>query len=140
MSALLIRTLVEQRPDTDERCLKTKVFVDNRPLVDYQGATLATSMSELRRSLKNDGEFFIITCTCGEPFCAGIRRGIQVHRDSKNVHWIVRDFGPTQTYTFELEAYLAAIEQGIGQFRQMMTHHGLPVIPQGNAYLFEQEN
>lgn len=39
------------------------------------------------KSLEQDGEFFIFSCCCGIPECAGWKRGIEVLHSEKSIQW-----------------------------------------------------
>ena len=58
---------------------------DRTPLVDP--ATYGIDLVELVKSRKADGEYFIITCHCGVPGCAGIGSGVRITRAGKFVAW-----------------------------------------------------
>ena len=52
-------------------------------LVNYEHDDLAVDVIELAKSLNCDGEYFIVTCACGDAGCAGIQEGISIQRDLK---------------------------------------------------------
>ena len=133
MNILTALAEIEQNAEDHNLYLWMKLLVDNEPLVDLDRYGLAIDWAELAATLKEAGEFFIITCTCRDPGCAGIREGIRVYRDNKNVHWVVRGFwGPTRALVFEHEAYAEAIERGIKEFRKLRERHpGVQTSPFG---------
>jgi hypothetical protein len=119
-----------------DRSLRTEILVDDELLLDFEGLWLAVDLGQLALSLQGDGEFFIITCTCGVAGCAGLTRGVQVVHDGKNVHWVVRQPGPARTLVFDGEAYAEAIKQGLAQFEQRCVEHpGMSPVPRQNRYL-----
>lgn len=73
----------EITPD-GSKYLYAQLFVNGEPLVDYKEYSICAA--ELKQSIR-DGEFFIITCTCGDAGCAGIFEPIQVRRKSREVYW-----------------------------------------------------
>ena len=135
MNTLCVRTRIERDLETRRPYLMTKVLVDGQVLVAYEQLWLGVDIGELRKSMSSDGDFYIVTCSCGEPRCAGIREGIRVYRDTRNVHWVVRGFGATRALVFDREAYATAIEQGIQELRHMIDPHQLDVVPASNTYL-----
>jgi hypothetical protein len=122
----------------EEDMILTEVFADGKLLIDFESNYLATDLLSLERSIHQDGEFFIVTCTCGVPGCAGIREGIRVTRSDNNVHWVVRGVGETQTFYFDPEEYEAAIEKGIKQLQKMVERYGLEVVPSYNIRVFDK--
>lgn len=143
------------------------VKVDDQPLIDFAYFQLAADLMELQRSVDQSGEYFIITCSCGWPECAGIKRGIQVSHQgecitwvyqtlrpdpatqpellkktkSRRPEWVVRGIElPTKTFIFDRAEYRAAIRQGIQQGTeslQKVGNHKGCVIPEHNLKLLE---
>ena len=119
-----------------DRSLWTEILVDEELLLDFEGLWLAVDLGQLALSLQGDGEFVIITCTCGVAGCAGLTQGVQVVHDGKNVQWVVRGPGPTRTLVFAGDAYAEAIKQGLAQFEQRCVEHpGMEPVPRQNRYL-----
>jgi hypothetical protein len=119
-----------------DRSLWTEILVDEELLLDFEGSYLAVDLGQLALSLQGDGEFVIVTCTCGVAGCAGLTRGIEVTHDGKNVHWVIREPGPTRRLSFDGEAYAEAIKQGLAQFEQRCIEHpGMEPVPRQNRYL-----
>ena len=142
MNRLKIRTRVSREGDNKsggtnvDRSLWTEVLVDDELLLDFEGLWLAVDLRQLALSLQGDGEFFVLTCTCGVPGCAGLERGVQVIHDNENVQWVVREPGPTRTLLFDGADYATAIKQGLAQFEQRCVEHpGMEPVPMQNRYL-----
>jgi hypothetical protein len=142
MNRLKVRTRVSREGEYKfggsfvDRSLWTEILVDDELLLDFEGLWLAVDLGQLTLSLQGDGEFFILTCTCGVADCAGLTTGVQVYRDAENVHWVVREPGPTRTLVFDGEAYPKAIKQGLAQFEQRCAQHpGMEIVPMQNRYL-----
>ena len=123
MNHLKVRTRLDPEPDTPEDGAITEVLVDRQLLVDFVGCWLAVDLMALEHSIHNDGEHFIVTCSCGEASCAGIKEGIHVSRSTGNIHWVMRGFGETRTFYFEPEQYKSAIRNGIRQFQELIKAH-----------------
>jgi len=67
---IMVKTIVN---DNGDEFLSAEIMVDeilltDKYLVDYK---------ELIRSVRKDGEYFILTCSCGVSPCAGIYKGIE---------------------------------------------------------------
>jgi hypothetical protein len=138
VNVLQISTAVKNDPnDNPAHFIFTSVLVDGQPIVDYDRYEVATNLFDLWESTKRDGEFFIITCLCGDAGCAGIQEGVHVSFDSEKVRWTVKGWGPTQTYIFEREAYVDAIEAGVEELRQMTAQHKLEIVPGTNLYTLQ---
>jgi hypothetical protein len=133
------RILSSAPEEAEEDVIVTEVFVDGKLLIDFESNTLATDLLSLERSIHQDGEFFIVTCTCGIPGCAGIREGIRVTRIDRNVHWVVRGVGRTQTFYFDPKEYESAIEQGIKHLSQMVARCRLQVLPSYNIRVVDKK-
>lgn len=114
------------------------VKVDGEPLIDFVFYGLAADLRELQRSARAAGEYFLITCACGDAACAGLYKGIEVRHQhdrilwlyrnpwpnpqtqpelvketpSRRPEWVVRGIQlPTRTYTFDRQQLQYAIEQ-----------------------------
>ena len=129
MNTIAVRTRIERDPEDGRDRIVPKILVDGQPLVDFDGRGLGADVGQLQQSVSEDGEFFIVTCGCGVAECAGIRQGITVRRDAKNVHWTVRGLGATRTLSFDRQAYAAAVEGGVKQLRRLCAQHDLDTVP-----------
>jgi len=167
VNKLSINYQLEQEQGRDERFWRVIVRVDDIPLVDFAYYELAADLRELEKSAEGDGEFFILTCSCGEPRCAGIRQGIQVshQRDrvtwvyrrplpdprtqpelvkqtpSRRPEWVVRGIElPTKTFVFDRTEYIAGIKQAIKRGTQLLRRQGsseIRIVPSHNQRLLE---
>ena len=135
LNVLQISTMVVEDPsDNPPRFIFTKVLIDGQPIVDYGYYGVATDLFELWESTKRGGEFFIITCTCGEAACAGIQEGVRVSSDPEKVYWTMSVWGSTQIYAFERKAYVGAIEAGVQELHRIVAQHALEIVPMTNRY------
>jgi len=72
--------------DEGEMALLFEVMVDDVPLLDYD--EYAVDLQQLSESLVGtDGEYFIVTCSCGDAACAGIMQGVNILHQGGNIHW-----------------------------------------------------
>ncbi len=104
------------------------------PSIHINGERLAPgntiSLVVLAKSCQSSGEFFIVTCDCGEAGCAGIDDGIRVTHFGDRIEWEIPDpisyRGMSQEqavrisenrlykkYVFQPEAYLSAVQEGL---------------------------
>jgi hypothetical protein len=81
-------------PKTGDPELLVIAKINQLLLVDFAYYGLTTSLPELARSSQKPGEFFIITCHCGDPGCAGIRQGIEVTHAKNQVVWRYQPLWP----------------------------------------------
>ena len=111
--------------------------VNEGSLTDF--SYFATDLHELIASKEADGEFYIITCWCGDPGCAGIWQGIRVRHDSGMVQWHVLEPLPVRQYAFRREAYDETIRSIIKQGKRLLfqrRHAGErspAIVPEQNA-------
>ncbi|HEX8220722.1 MAG TPA: hypothetical protein VF914_16135 [Chloroflexia bacterium] len=139
---LKLHTGFDADPDSDPSYLVAEVLVNGAPLADF--SYFATDLHSLLASTKDSGEFFIITCWCGHPGCAGLRRGIEVRREPKVVYWRVLQPGPERRFVFEREAYDEAINNVARDCKRWLAkqpfvqqdEHPIAVTPDRNRAFF----
>ncbi len=90
-----------------------EIKVDGKLLTDFE--CYATDLDALTRSIESDGEFFIITCWCGIPECAGIKQGLKICHENNFTYWQVHQPEPKRAFVFEHTAYEQAIREVIKQ-------------------------
>ncbi len=98
---------------------------------------------ELIKSVKGNGHFDILTCTCGEAGCNYLDSAIVVQHTPGHVYWRVRrplqleDYGVRidfDNYVFQAEQYREALAIGLAQARRMLAHHkyeAIHLLPHG---------
>jgi hypothetical protein len=96
-----------------------ELLVDDTPLLNFQHN--AVDLQLLVSSQYSPGDYFIITCTCGFPGCAGIDAPVVVTHDNTIIRWVVKSISPVKTYHFDPEQYRKAIERGIKAIRGWFT-------------------
>jgi hypothetical protein len=80
--------------------------------------TVAFDVDALRASVEGDGEFWLITCWCGIPECAGVDGPVEVVHEDGAVRWLhPYDWLPTGL-VFEAEAYAATVRSASEAFAQ----------------------
>ena len=99
-----------------------EVSINGRPFVPDD---LAADMTALAATLDGAGEYFVVTCQCGDPGCAGMQTGVQVAEGAGEVSWTIRDWGgrerPGAEYRFDSEQYRAEIQRALRSFLDLMT-------------------
>jgi hypothetical protein len=95
------------------------IYINGKLLVDNEVSGLAIDPIVLLKTIKEGGEYFIITCACGNSECAGINKGILVSHENNGVLWKIEEYNKTNItgqYYFELEPYKENILTGITEF------------------------
>jgi hypothetical protein len=68
--------------------------------------------TELRRSFESPGEYWFLTCSCGEPGCAGLFTPFQVeHLEDGIIHWHVTDPGPERDFYFSRDQAVRELQK-----------------------------
>jgi hypothetical protein len=94
-----------------------EIQIDRKPLVNF--GYYATDLQALVRSINEARSFFIVTCWCGDPLCAGIKYPVNVYQSKDSIQWSIRlPRSERRTYVFQREQYQTAIEQGIRRIRE----------------------
>ncbi len=120
--------------ESESNDLYIELAIDDQLLVNPKHDHLAIDLAELVKTLEDDGEFFIITCTCGDPGCAGIMEGVKVHHNGKMVYWQFRipqvDLENVRTAAFMQDNYVRAIQDSLAQFIELYKlHQGAEIVP-----------
>jgi hypothetical protein len=113
---LTIRPQIDVAKPLELPAFWVEVLVDDKPLADFNHYSI--NLVRLIESQSKPGDYFLITCTCGDPGCADIWKGVKVWRDEVSIHWAIHSFRPTQVFRFEREAYAYAIERGMKSLRK----------------------
>ncbi len=94
-----------------------EMLVDDRVIVDFK--YYAVDLDELLRSIHSNGEFFILTCWCGVPECAGIEKGVQVNHENDFIFWKLNE--PKQfSFTFEHRQYETEVRKVMKQSKRLL--------------------
>lgn len=84
MNVLTARAVVLEET-AESVLLGCELLVDDVPVAGREAA--AISVSQLEASGRGDGDFWILTCSCGEPGCAGLMSPIRVRYAGASVTW-----------------------------------------------------
>lgn len=116
MNKLELQSKIYRFDHDDNLYFVSIILVDGEPIADF--SYYATSLTELKNSLKHNGNYFILTCWCGVPDCAGIDWGIQVIHHQNTVKWTITQPKPHRIFTFSANDYKTVITKGIEQIKQ----------------------
>lgn len=102
--------------------LNVEIEVDGNPLVrNFEERQLAINIPNLLASQSHVGEWYIVTCVCGEPACALIDDGIEVRHENESLYWTVNSFLPVKVFRFDYRQYCEAIAKGIEDIRELLS-------------------
>ena len=117
---------VRSNGEESAKFLVPTLMIDDREINDG----FALDMRELANSCRSDGEYFILTCGCGEPGCAGIFEGITVSHHNGEVIWVVPE--PLKStpsletdyveYRFDRHIYTDAIRSGMDKGKNLLRY------------------
>ncbi len=94
------------------------------------------NLSELRDSIAEDGTFFIWTCACGAPSCAGMYDGVEVIHHDDQTTWHNRDWN--QKFIFKTADLQHAFNCAIAEGQEFINHRpGLEAIPDQNQPVYD---
>jgi len=124
------RLEVQSRVDPSLNGVVTELLVDGQLLSDFKKDSLSVDLSALKTATEQSGDFYIVTCICGYPSCAGIKQGIRIDHIGGCVYWVGRILDETQTFTFGLEEFRIAVKHGIEQLKRLLERYDLEVAPE----------
>lgn len=117
-------------PDaTDERgCIELQLRVNGIEITDFDGEGIEPCA--LAAAATQTGEFYIATCGCGEPQCAGIYRGVRVNQSAGIISWEIpvpyvtnkgsnRSQSGVMKYEFSTDNYQAEIAKMVDTLRSL---------------------
>jgi hypothetical protein len=82
---------------SDGNRLNIILRIDGKPFNEYfhiSNTGFCLSPDEFINSLYNPGRYFIFTCDCGDPGCAGWFKGIQVDATAEYFTWLIEEKVP----------------------------------------------
>jgi hypothetical protein len=116
--------------------LEGQLLINDILLLDPDLERYSIDILELIKSIESDGEYFIITCVCGDHGCAGIEKGIAIKRVENTIIWnIDYPFQGIEIFgklVFDFEVYKRNIETGTNKFvNLMLDHDNAKIVPIG---------
>ncbi|MCB0482826.1 MAG: hypothetical protein KDC83_15460 [Flavobacteriales bacterium] len=128
--------------DDGKDYLVVEVIVDNNPLTNFQW--FATDLVHLTKSAESSGNFYILTCWCGYPLCAGLKKPITVEHNHDHIVWKISEPEPVREFKFDMTQYRTAIDrlsiQGNKLIKRLATTsiRGIEITPdQNNDYFVD---
>lgn len=123
---------LEIRREETRRGNRASVKWYERLLVDdeFFSRGYCLDFGELVKSLESDGEFYFLTCECGEPGCVGVTDGVIVRHSPGLVHWHVRFPKPERHLSFSVAQYREAVCTALTAADKAITGKGhVPIGP-----------
>lgn len=91
---------------------------DEKPYADSD----IVNTDEFLKSLEQDGEFYIFSCSCGVPECSGWNSGIQVLHSNGNIKWTNPNNGKTWCFSKKkVEADLIQIRAELTNYKNFFS-------------------
>lgn len=118
-NVLEVRCVVAKDPVDGKHEIRVDLRVNGQSLFDLRDGGLSIDLAELARSVDHDGDYQMLTCSCGIAGCAGIKEGIRVRHNAKCVRWSVRTFQPARILVFDRSHYRNAILRGVLEGRKV---------------------
>ncbi len=138
-------SLTECHEQGDEFSLRA-YLINQSVLINGENIAPENSIDlrQLAKSCQLSGEFYVVTCGCGEPGCAGIWDGIQVSHFPDRICWEVPELISVgnlneeeyarhrinrtfRQYAFNPASYLAAVQAGLREAKHMLFGDFQPV-------------
>lgn len=109
--------------------IEPQILVDGLPFhADY-----TVDIFEATASCRKEGEFFIFTCGCGVPGCAGIYQGVEVLHNDHLIFWKVLnplidqnrqsekvEMNVKDEFVFSKTQYTEAISKGLEEIKESL--------------------
>lgn len=99
---------------------QVRMLIDNNSIADYW---VYPNFSELVASINKNGNYFILSCSCGIPECIDLNTPFKITRKDKLIEWVITDPGPARTVTFNFIEYILAIYDGLCQVCTSFQNH-----------------
>ncbi len=111
-----------------QRTIEPQILVDGLPFhADY-----TVDIFEAAASCRKEGEFFIFTCGCGVPGCAGIYQGVQVRHSDDFIYWKLPnpldqnrqsesvERNVEDEFVFSKKQYAEAVSEGLEEIKESL--------------------
>jgi hypothetical protein len=132
--------LKAHKSESDELSyLVVEIVVDGEIIANFNA--FATDLIEFERSTREPGDYFIITCWCGDPLCAGVGAPVHVRHEKMVVHWRLASPAPARDLAFTLENYRTALAHARRQIERILSYlrrsrvTTLDFVPNRNLFL-----
>jgi hypothetical protein len=134
--AQAVGIVVSEAEEPADGCwyVTAELVVDGRQLAAFDHGPL--ELRQLWACCAGPGRYFIWTCDCGDPGCAGLFRGVRVsHRDGR-ADW--RDADSGERYCFRRAELSAALAGAWRRGRELLAAERRVPCPEANRSFFAQ--
>ena len=115
------------------------LLVGGVPITDF-GRYAINFPFGLVPTIEYDGEFWPLTCTCGDEGCAGIWKPTTVRHDGHLVRWHLGDPEPHRQITFDEQQYSDEIRRLVEEATRLVADGRLTdAVPYFNQLFFARE-
>ena len=95
-------------------------------------------LNQLQNSIEENGTYFIWTCSCGAPGCAGRFHGVQVAHSNDETTW--NDLDSKRKYVFQTAALRDAFRRGMIEGRNHLNDRPkIEPTPEQNATAYRND-
>jgi hypothetical protein len=134
-TSVRVRQIVDREEGEPDSLVTVLEFNDERTNLDDPDHV---DLIQLRSSLNENGTFFIWTCSCGAPGCAGRFEGVQVSHSDGMTTW--HDLDTKRKYVIRSDDLRQAFDQAILDGRLLLSNSiGLDVTPEHNSNAFQND-
>lgn len=70
---------------------------------------------DLVSSAIEEGDYFILTCSCGDAGCAGLFTPIKIQHTPDTIIWHIAEPEPERTFVFFKPEYVAEVRRALGE-------------------------
>jgi len=118
----IINVLELRLVDDDEGAFRVDGFVDGKRLPRRDDDEMDVPYG-LLPSIEAAGDFFMVTCECGDPGCSGYMDPVVVTHNGDIVRWCSEDLG--WDFTFEREPYAREIRRLVDEGRRELRERSI---------------
>lgn len=130
-----IRQVIDREEGEPDSLVTVLEFNDERTNPD---ALDYVDLIQLRSSLNENGTFFIWTCSCGVPGCAGRFEGVQISHSDGITTW--HDLDTKRKYVIRSDDLRQAFDQATIDGRLLFSNScGLGFAPEHNSNAFQND-
>ena len=135
VTSVRLRHLVDTEEGEPDSLIAVLEFNDEKADLDDPEHV---DLSQLRSSLEEDGTFFIWTCSCGAPGCAGLFNGVRVKHTNDDTSW--DDLDCKRKFVFTSQDLRDAFGRGIIEGQTLLNdRQGLEATPEQNEAAYRHD-
>ncbi len=102
--------------------LVIEAYIDGEQLVGVDQYSIDVPFG-LLPSVERNGYWYIVSCSCGDPGCAGIFSGVEVKHREGRITWHLLEPGPMRDFRFDADQYRGEVYRLIENGRMAIHWH-----------------